>query len=706
MEKGLRRDSANFRHLIFDARSANVPDAIAALKTHKCIQLKNAIDPAFLRQERRRIFAQARTNGSLQPPRCLYYPINDSNTPISYPLINLLRSKPLFPIVAGALDTQELSLPALYCSALRHVSNVSPDENGHFLAEPMAEPFHQDSRCCPLDTYGPMMIVWLLLSPDLAGADVAPSLTFLPGSRDELLPTEPNSIYPYKNNLELSNQALEGASLWTPDVELGDALVFTGMCPHKTHMSAAMDRARLSCELKFFPNSSVIRDRYYPINHLNSEHFIITERFSVGPTGILGIGSDADRRTAMKSGGLEEIHSLNLDFSYSRVPDSQTFPVAGATLARNQSKALIALVGNEQSMCKRMFDTIGSEKVGREVVLDPWSAVNNGVSLSDKIVFGGHVFGIHDFLDCDAVYVTSVANPLKRMFEELCLGIDTPTEKAMLERMEEIEIPNMLTDSFAFYAHQKRDFITDQPNHEIDKNEPITTRLERAIDNIKQHFDFVGLNDQFALSVFLMAAHFGSDEVQLPLLPVMAENEFDDRIIPKRIRMKLKMALAPDLEVYEVCRSRFDGLAAAYDFGEPLAAYKADLNRMNELRTQMVAAVEAQRHNRDFLHFLQELNDLKAGNADTSESDLVIEWLLSTWLDNKSANNWFAMALERADNLERLVNAQNVKIARMEKTNAELLRQSLTRSGLSSLSGNPNHSPSQQDTFIGPGKPA
>jgi hypothetical protein len=113
-------------------------------------------------------------------------------------------------------------------------------------------PFHQDGAA--LGT--PMVRGWFLLSPTTCGSS-APNIEFLVGAPNKILPIEPKPESKTYAWLEMSHsdrdQLLSSCVRWHPSVDTGDALIFRGTTPHRTHFPPGATSPRLSLETTIYP---------------------------------------------------------------------------------------------------------------------------------------------------------------------------------------------------------------------------------------------------------------------------------------------------------------------------------------------------------------------------------------------------------------------------------------------------------------------
>ena len=101
-----------------------------------------------------------------------------------------------------------------------------------------------------------MVTCWIAL--DSCGVD-APGLEFISEKLPGLLP-------PAELRHEAVAARFESTKLFRSTLEPGDALLFPGDVPHRTHVTSAMTKDRTSIELRFFPSGEIPQ-------RLSSDHF-------------------------------------------------------------------------------------------------------------------------------------------------------------------------------------------------------------------------------------------------------------------------------------------------------------------------------------------------------------------------------------------------------------------------------------------------
>lgn len=100
--------------------------------------------------------------------------------------------------------------------------------------------------------------VWIAVSD--CGVD-APGLDVVPRRIERLLPTGTNDALPWMIAHEEALAALDGAPLWRPRFQAGDALLFDHLLVHRTAVSPGMTRARYAIESWFFAPSAYPSDQ-------------------------------------------------------------------------------------------------------------------------------------------------------------------------------------------------------------------------------------------------------------------------------------------------------------------------------------------------------------------------------------------------------------------------------------------------------------
>ena len=170
----------------------------------------------------------------------------------------------------------------------------------------------------------------------------------------------------------------------------------------------------------------------------------------------------------------------------------------------------------------------------------------------------GHLyFGFHRFVPGKSTYVTFLREPIARALSfysyarahsdhylHQLLARERLSLKALLEREATIELFNLQTRMIGGDRNSS--------NRSIDRSV-----LERAKENLRTNFCFVGLTEQFNASLLLLARELGWS------LPVhvkknASQGKRQPASIDARTRALLREANALDLELYEFAKQLFD----------------------------------------------------------------------------------------------------------------------------------------------------
>ena len=105
--------------------------------------------------------------------------------------------------------------------------------------------------------------IWFALSR--CGRD-APGLDIIPRRLDRLLPTGgEGAIFDWSVSDQTIARELPGVSIWRPEFEAGDALLFDDLCLHRTAVDSSMTQLRYAIESWFFSSSAYPVDTQTPI---------------------------------------------------------------------------------------------------------------------------------------------------------------------------------------------------------------------------------------------------------------------------------------------------------------------------------------------------------------------------------------------------------------------------------------------------------
>ena len=134
-----------------------------------------------------------------------------------------------------------LWLRRLYTSAaICHIRNFPSVEPAQIQEAERGLEFHQDNKL--YDVRHPILTLWF---PFRYEHGKMASLEFLPRAEPEFLPTV--------TRCGIARDAFPKEAFWSPEYELGDAVLISGWAPHRTYYPPAISLERTSIDLRFFP---------------------------------------------------------------------------------------------------------------------------------------------------------------------------------------------------------------------------------------------------------------------------------------------------------------------------------------------------------------------------------------------------------------------------------------------------------------------
>jgi hypothetical protein len=125
-----------------------------------------------------------------------------------------------------------------------------------------------------------------------------------------------------------------------------------------------------------------------------------------------------------------------------------------------------------------------------------------------RLIQGHVVFGIHDALHQPFIYTTMLREPISRVISEYYYQRDK------YEGRDDLEISHQSLAQFAqngvgaYYDNRQTRFLSGAGN-DVEFNSLTNQHLDMAKQNLKDHFQTVGLTSRFDESVMLMAKAFG-----------------------------------------------------------------------------------------------------------------------------------------------------------------------------------------------------
>lgn len=223
----------------------DVPGAVSALRTHGCCLVRGLAS----RWAARRLYrAFPRLYGDLpeakrgaDPKMLSVWQAHRGPEEASDPALLLRLSLSLFRSGRLArLAAEYFAAPPVMVHSLTSVRHYQPGAGHHYLG------FHQDIDVLPPEG----LTVWTPLQT-IAGE--TPGLQLIPGSpeNDHGLRVLPRFMLSETDRA--GNAALEAERIWTPDLDLGDALIFRPFTLHRTRpMSGGKERR--SIDIRLLPN--------------------------------------------------------------------------------------------------------------------------------------------------------------------------------------------------------------------------------------------------------------------------------------------------------------------------------------------------------------------------------------------------------------------------------------------------------------------
>lgn len=230
-----------------DGRPFSLATAATKLRRYGVLKIRNLIDPGLISA----VGAAARAlyderDARVAAGECLPVPQRQSH---------LRRTLPLSDITAAGRPAAELlDCPAVRALAEAHLGE-EPQMNPNSYVRALipgpqiqALPFHQDQSI--LRT--PLLNVWIPLAE--CGVD-APGLEVVVTDKRELLamagpPDHDVPVERVRIDERLVTETFGPGALWRPSLSPGDALVFAGTTVHRSHVTPAMTKPRLSVEMR------------------------------------------------------------------------------------------------------------------------------------------------------------------------------------------------------------------------------------------------------------------------------------------------------------------------------------------------------------------------------------------------------------------------------------------------------------------------
>lgn len=226
----------------FEAGKAGVATAAGReLRRSQAVVIRGAID----RAQDVTIFADNRLVRTSEPGNNLLTYISqktDEGFATDFWLLRAALTPRVIDIAAAYFGTRDMLLP-LNNQLIRQFRSAD-DSRKDLLV-----PFHQDGAAFPAGV--PMLNCWTPLYPQEVGT-TAPGLDLSPVAVNHILSIEEKPTSKHYRQLETRHSYVEryAGTAITPSLRLGDMLMFTGNCLHRTSVAKGMSSPRVSAEVR------------------------------------------------------------------------------------------------------------------------------------------------------------------------------------------------------------------------------------------------------------------------------------------------------------------------------------------------------------------------------------------------------------------------------------------------------------------------
>lgn len=671
-----------FDHLIFNAEAFEAEEAIAALREHNCIQLKNAINTQMIRAEREVVLPlKAKVDKPLPSTELtLFYRLGQNPFDIALPFVNVLTQTPLFDIASGYLVSNEICLPAFYYSQLRHVKRpaetAGPAQTQPDILPPYPGglPYHQDGAALDPIVHGEVLIIWFLISPEQIGDGHAPDLRVLPGTGKDILSNRETKKSAYVHDLEMPGKAIQEmrniGGEWVPRLELGDAFIFNGYCPHATRVTSAMSQDRFSCELKMFANNERFTSQALNLHARSTDHFIVNRNYAVGPVCVQNFAGERADRSIGKN---ETDRLLDTDFTYryGRVRNEHSYIVERPSDSSQNKPQLtvpdeIIFLDSRELSIWPVLQCLNPNLAWNSI------AAENNIMLPLR----GPKASVIDF---DDIVLTGADTP-HRSFA--CI-LDNPVERVISAY---VQAGGQANDTdFQEHVSSSGDlsYFANQFGTLLNSLDPLFdgTATENIIEALQHYMDkgrlTLLMTDRFEESLFLMCSRFGWTDVGLPRFfsPLEAPGNGWRPNAPSMELLEDKLHL--DLSIVTIAQNWLTAQIKVIDFGPALEHYKTDFTRFKRALSQIDGIRLAQQTYQNIIHSSRWLcrNGADANRVlDSCSASDEFRQAFSTVLSTESSQENIELEAH-IRKLEHLIEFQNQKIERMQDSYTTLLRQ-------------------------------
>jgi hypothetical protein len=199
-----------------------------------------------------------------------------------------------------------------------------------------------------------------------------------------------------------------------------------------------------------------------------------------------------------------------------------------------------------------------------------------------RLIAGHLSYGIHPYLDGPSIHVTLLRHPVKRLISDYfftrSLSDDKKPENFMQTSIEEYAQNPQHNQPFvrAFYGFN---FDPTSPERPSDPFALPADALEIAKNNLREHYQVVGLTEEFDASLMLMKRALGWKNVYYHVMNVTRQDPLRDKLSPETIQV-IEQACAQDIAFYNYAKTLFEAQKAAYGL-DALAKDIADFRARN-----------------------------------------------------------------------------------------------------------------------------
>ncbi|MBD1381916.1 sulfotransferase family 2 domain-containing protein [Metabacillus arenae] len=163
----------------------------------------------------------------------------------------------------------------------------------------------------------------------------------------------------------------------------------------------------------------------------------------------------------------------------------------------------------------------------------------------------GHMpFGVHQFFDRQARYVTMLRDPVDRVLSEYYFIQSIPTHKLHAEvvkmSLEEYQNNPSTTNLQTHYI------LGEKFGKSLSEED-----LKKAKNNLKNHFLVAGLTERFEESIVLMKEELGWDNINYTKVNV-TKNRLTKKEISKDIIVQIEKNNLYDMELYQFAKELFE----------------------------------------------------------------------------------------------------------------------------------------------------